>query len=102
MDRSEVISLIKVTQYKDEYGMTEYTDSRRDVFVNVRSVTSQEFFEANQAGMQPQLEFIMFGPDYEGERIVEYKGERYKVYRTYIRTTDMLELYVEKVASDGD
>jgi hypothetical protein len=38
----------------------------------------------------------MFGPDYAGERIVEYNGVRYAVYRVYQATTDTMELYVQK------
>lgn len=74
------------------------SESARNVFVNVKSVTRQEFFEAGQAGMQPQYVFTMFGPDYEDEKIVEYKGTRYAVYRTYLKTSDDIEVYVEERA----
>lgn len=96
MDRSEVITLIGVTESKDKYGMEVRTESARNVFVNVQSVSRQEFFSAGQAGMQPQLVFVMFQYDYEDERIVEYKGKRYSVYRTYMRKDDNIELYVEE------
>lgn len=98
MDRSEVISLISETHTKNAYGIETTTESSRDVYVNVQSVTRQEFFDAGQAGLQPQYEFVMFRPDYEGEKIVEYKGKRYIVYRTYARKDDNLELYVEERA----
>lgn len=38
----------------------------------------------------------MFKYDYADEQIVEYKGMRYVVYRTYIRKDDNIELYVQK------
>lgn len=98
MDRSEVITLISVTKTKNAYGIETGTETGRDVFVNVQSVTRQEFFDAGQAGLQPQYVFVMFGPDYDGEKIVEYKGKRYSVYRTYARKDDNLELYVEERA----
>lgn len=93
-----MVTLISVTKEKNAYGIESGTESRRDVFVNVQSVTRQEFFDAGQAGLQPQYVFVMFGPDYEGEKIVEYKGKRYSVYRTYARKDDNLELYVEERA----
>jgi len=93
-----VVTLISVTKEKNAYGIESGTESRRDVFVNVQSVTRQEFFDAGQAGLQPQYVFVMFGPDYEGEKVVEYKGKRYSVYRTYARKDDNLELYVEERA----
>lgn len=101
MDRSEVLTLVKISTGKDEYGMTDYTETTRNVFVNVRSISSQEFYEAGQSGIQPQYEFIMFAPDYDGELTVEYRGRRYHVYRTYIRNTDELELYCEERAGNG-
>lgn len=93
-----MVTLISVTKEKNAYGIESGTESRRDVFVNVQSVTRQEFFDAGQAGLQPQYVFVMFGPDYEGEKVVEYKGKRYSVYRTYARKDDNLELYVEERA----
>jgi hypothetical protein len=38
----------------------------------------------------------MFFGDYNGERIVEYKGERFSIYRTYHAKTDTIELYAER------
>ena len=38
----------------------------------------------------------MFRYDYNGEPIVEYNGQRYSIYRTYIGKNDMIELYVER------
>ena len=38
----------------------------------------------------------MFFGDYSGESVVEYNGGTYSVYRTYLRKTDIIELYVER------
>ena len=38
----------------------------------------------------------MFFADYNEEPIVQYKGNQYSVYRTYLRRDDKLELYVER------
>ena len=98
MDRSEVITLIREAHSKNAYGMDTRTETRQDVFANIKSVSRQEFFEAGQAGIQPQYVFTMFAPDYGGEKIVEYSGKRYAVYRTYARRDDNIELYVEERA----
>ena len=98
MDRSEMITLIGVTKSKNDYGMEVEDEHPRTVFVNVQSVSRQEFFSAGQAGLQPQYVFTMFGPDYDGERTAIYHGRRYSVYRTYARTDDLIELYVEERA----
>ena len=96
MDRSTPIYLISET--KQQNGIKEWNavETKRKVFANVKIVTSTEFFSAGQIGLSPEYRFTMFGPDYAGERIVEYNGVRYAVYRVYQATTDTMELYVQK------
>lgn len=96
MDRSTPIYLISET--KQQNGIKEWNavETKRKVFANVKSVTSTEFFSAGQIGLSPEFRFTMFGHDYAGERIVEYNGVRYAVYRVYQATTDTMELYVQK------
>lgn len=97
MDRSDVIELIPVTYTKDSAGISRPTEgTHRQVMCQVDSVTRQEFFEAGRNGLNPEFVFKVFFGDYEGERIVEYKGNRYGVYRTYQRRNDTVELYVER------
>ena len=48
--------------------------------------------------MKPEFRIKMFEPDYNGEKTIEYKGEIYTVYRTFLAKNDMIELYVEKRA----
>lgn len=101
MDRSEVIKLIKVTHVKDKYGVNRKTETAREIFCNVGSVTQSEFFQGAQSGLKPEYRFTLFLYDYEDETLVEYKGVRYSVYRTYRGATDMMELYVQKAAGDN-
>ena len=96
MDRSNIIWLIKETQTQDEYGVWRTTYTRRRIFCDVKSVTRDEFFEGGRNGLNPEYQFTVFGPDYENERIVEYNGQNYAVYRTYLARTDMLEIYVQR------
>lgn len=94
MDRSEVITLIKTNeQTQDANGVWHKTQTERQVFCQVNSVTRSEFFEAGRAGLNPEYEFTLFFADYEGEELIEYKGKRYAVYRTYIGRNDIIELY---------
>lgn len=96
MDRSTPIYLISETKQQNGIKEWQAVETRRKVFANVKSVTSTEFFSAGQIGLSPEYRFTMFGPDYAGERIVEYNGVRYAVYRVYQATTDTMELYVQK------
>lgn len=96
MDRSSVITLIAETSAQDENGVWRTTEERRDVFCNASSVTQTEFFEGGRNGLNPEYRFTMFFADYNDEKVIEYNGKRYGVYRTYQARTDELELYVER------
>ena len=96
MDRSDVITLISETKNKNTLGIYSTSYSYRDVFCNVSSVSAQEFFEGGRSGHNPSYRMSLFCGDYEGEEVLEYKGETYAIYRTYLKTTDTLELYVER------
>ena len=91
-----VIKLIGVTYTKDEYGVDRKTETEREVFCQVRSVTRAEFFDGGRNGLNPEYQMTMFAADYENEEIVEYGGKRYAVYRVYRTDDDYLELYVER------
>ena len=96
MDRSDVIKLITVTRTQDEYGVWRSTESEKEIFCQVSSVTQSEFFEGGRNGLNPEFRFTVFFGDYSDEPIVIYKGNRYSVYRTYLGRNDRLELYVER------
>lgn len=96
MDRSNVITLIVETTSQDEYGVWRTAETERTVFCDVSSVTANEFFEGGRNGLNPEYRMTMFNGDYGGERTLEYNGDRYAIYRTYLKRNDELELYVER------
>ena len=96
MDRSNVISLVSTNQTQDAFGVWRQTETKRDVFCQVDSVTRAEFFEAGRSGLNPEYRFTLFSGDYNGESIVIFNGKAYSVYRTYHARTDEIELYVER------
>ncbi len=96
MDRSTVINLIAEEKTKNEYGVWATTRTSRPVYCQVLSVTRAEFFEAGRNGFNPEFEFTMFFGDYNGEKVVEYNGETFAIYRVYHGRNDTIELYVER------
>ena len=96
MDRSDVITLLSVTRYQDDYGVWQETRVERDVFCQVDSVTRAEFFDGGRNGLNPQFRFTVFAADYNDETTAVYKGKAYGIYRTYQPRTDVLELYAER------
>lgn len=96
MDRSDVIKLISETRTQDDYGRWIAKKTEKQVMCQVDSITRAEFFEGGRNGLNPEFKFTMFFGDYNGESVVEYQGKTYAVYRTYLRRTDIIELYVER------
>lgn len=111
MDRSDVVTLIKTTYELDEYGVQRPKETKRNVYCNIISVNSTEFFEGGRNGLNPVYRMTMFKYDYQDEELIEYNGKRYNVYRAYTsgrnrswyarsrgyRTGhDTIELYVEQ------
>ena len=96
MDRSTPIYLVAETYQEDEYGVLKPVTTNRLVYANVREATRAEWFEGGRNGLNPAYQFTMFGPDYQGEQIVQYRGQQYAVYRTYTARTDVIELHCER------
>lgn len=96
MDRSDCISLIELTRTQDDYGVWREAETSTDVYCQVDSITQKEFFEGGRNGLNPAFKFTMFYADYDNQPIVEYNGNRYSVYRTYMKRNDTIELYVER------
>jgi len=98
MDRSTPIYLVVETKTQNAIGEWISTEQLRKVYANVSSVSASEYFNASQIGLNPEIRFTMFAPDYDGELIVECMGYRYSVYRIYRATTDKMELYAQREA----
>jgi hypothetical protein len=75
-------------------------DSRREVLCGLRSVGHSEFYEAHATDYRPELKFVLADYlDYNGETLVKYGGDLYRVIRTY-RTGQELELTVGRASAE--
>ena len=95
MDQSNVMYLITETSTQDEIGQYVSVEAKRMVYCDVRWAARAEWFEAGRNGFQPSFVFVMFQHDYQGEKILEYNGQRYGIYRTYVASNERIELYTE-------
>ena len=93
---NDVLKLISVTKTQDAYGIWQKTRSYHQVFCDVRSISRTEFFEGGRNGLNPEYQFTVFAGDYDGERLIEYAGNTYAVYRTYLAGSDYIELYAQR------
>lgn len=80
----DVLTLITTAKEQDANGVwREIEQEPRQVFCHVRSVSRSEFFQAGRNGLNPAFVFVVFAGDYSGETLLEYRGQRYGIYRTY-------------------
>ena len=101
MLRADVIQLI--TEHASAHGVhATVTETAREVMCEVRSVTRSEYYDALNAGFQPSLVFhLTLAEDYQNERVIRYKGLKYRVIRTYMTNDDGIEITVERSDENG-
>lgn len=83
------------------HGVTERPDlTDRDVRVLVRSVGMNEAYQAMANGLNPSLVFTLRdASDYQGEKILKFRGKEYRVVRTY-QAGRSVELTCEELTID--
>lgn len=101
MMRADVIELI--TENASAHGVHDtVTETSRQVYCTVRSVTRSEFYNALNAGVQPEWIFVLaLAEDYQGERVVRYRGQKLRVIRTYVTADDGIEITCERSDVNG-
>lgn len=91
---NDILILIQQNRGVDEYGDPAITETRREVFCDTASIGQKEFYQAHAVGLQPEMKLVLADYlDYNGEQMVEYDGQIFRVLRTY-RTGMALELVV--------
>ena len=84
---------------KDEIGQElPPTAGRTEIYCKQKSIKQSEFYQASQVGLKPEfvIETSMF--DYSGQEEIEVDGVLYKIYRTFEREDEIIELYCIKKA----
>ena len=75
----------------------------RKAYCTKKSVGQTEVYQAHAAGLNPELKLILAHAfEYKGEKLCEYKGERYKILRTYRTETDSIELTVQRIRGNAE
>lgn len=99
---NDIITLVSETITPDTFGDMAAEESTRTVFAQLRSITQREFYQAQTAGLRPEVKFLLADYlDYRGELIVRYtpyelgRELEYTVLRTY-RDGNGLELICTK------
>lgn len=92
MNRAYKIKLVKLSYFPDAIGQLVPSETYTEPFAIIRDVSRTES-ERPVEGLRPSKVFDLLMTEYDGEDIIEFQGERYTVYRTYLRDDARIELY---------
>lgn len=57
-----------------------------------KKVTRSEFYQANQAGLKPNLVVEIRSFEYENQEFAKFEGKQYRILKTYPIDSEILEL----------
>ena len=94
---NDVITLVAIVETENEVGDLTQTETKTEVFAEVRSIGMKEKYESLAVGLKPELTFVLADYyDYDDQEFIDYNSIRYRVFRTYMKRTHELEITVTK------
>lgn len=95
MNRAHKVTLIGKSYTEDDIGQLIPTEAERKIFAYIRDVSQTESARPIE-GLVPSKVFDVHVTEYKDEENVEYKGVRYRIYRTYLNDDSRIELYAAR------
>ncbi len=90
------VTLIKQSFTQDSLKNQIPVEIKSKILCGLKSVGRTEYYKAAVNDMRPDIILVVHSFEYNGEKIVEFNGARYKVLRTYGEHTEETELTCEK------
>lgn len=91
------ITLINLENVQDDFGVfSKKETTTQTIGVEVVSVSQSEFYKAGAERFRPDFKVKTFIGNYNGEEEAVFRGKRYKIYRTFFKDSDVIELYLVK------
>lgn len=93
-----------ITEKPEARGvLEEKAEIRRKTYCTEKSLSMNEQYQARAVGFAPDLRLKMAqGFEYKGETLCEYRGERYRIIRTYgDEKSDGIELTLERIRGNA-
>lgn len=93
-----------VTKDRRAHGVHETTtDQERLVLCTVKKVRQSEYYQANNVGYRPELQFdLTLAADYHDERSLIYEGNEYTVIRTFDKPEGGMEIIAGRSDVNGE
>lgn len=93
-----------VTKDRRARGVHEATqDTKRLVLCTVKKVRQSEYYQANNIGYRPELQFdLTLAADYHGESTLIYEKKAYTVIRTFDKPEGGMEIIAGRSDVNGE
>lgn len=65
-----------------------------------KSIRSKEFYDSATLGLKPEVCFEVNNFEFNDAVLLKYKKQTYSIIRTYAKSDEKIELYVEKFGGD--
>lgn len=95
----EEVVLIAEAESTNAIGDTAAEPTRRVSYAEIVSPFLRETYEAMAQGLKPEFVAVLpnWDDDYHGERLLEYRGERYNIIRAFKAQDLSCELTVTRL-----
>ena len=98
MTLNDTIKLVDIVAEIDADGYETFEEKLTEVKCDSgNGVTRTEFYEAYKAGLELSAAFEMWACDYDGQKVIEHRGKRYKVERAFPTGDGALQLNCSEV-----
>lgn len=101
MVRADIVTLL--AEEPGAHGVYDpvYREGRK-VYCEVRSVSQTETYQARASGLAPEYKLrLSHSFEYRGEKLCDFRGQRYEIIRTYVDETDGIELTVQRAEGNA-
>jgi SPP1 family predicted phage head-tail adaptor len=92
--------LSQVTIGADDLGQPIIEEKAFMIFCSKLSITRAEHATAGQLGHKPEIVLIVDSDSYDEEKRLEYRGQKYNIYKSYLRFDGFTEIFCEVNAND--
>ena len=90
--KDQVLSLVSIVQGADVNKNPTETPVKRTVFAAKKSVGMREHYTAAAFDMRPEIVFVAWQREYQGEMLIEHNSKEYQLIRTYEPNLEEVEL----------
>lgn len=95
-DIAKLYNIVK-TKNATTGRITEATTTKKDVFVNRKSIKQSEFYQAQASKLRPEIAFEIRLVDYSSEKYIEYDNASYQIIRTHSKNFEIIELICQRI-----